>query len=108
MTVTLCLRPVAGEPCETVKYLLPGPRTVVAVAARHLVVQVGLDPDNGVTPAVWIDSAVERARPVDVRLELVAAGDRVPVGGRLLGSVAGPAGELAVYGTYLGPVSDEN
>jgi hypothetical protein len=108
MTTTLCLRPVAGEPCETVKYLLREPRTVVAVAARHVVVQVGLDPDDGATAAVWIDSAVERARPVDVRLELTTSGDRPPVGGRLLGSVAGSSGELAVYGTYLGPVSDEN
>jgi hypothetical protein len=107
MTLTLCLRPTAGEPRATVKFVLTQRRTAVAVAARHLVVEVGLD-DDGTTPAVWIEMATERARPVDVRFELVPRGERVPVGARLVGSVSGPAGEVDVYGSYLGPVSEEN
>lgn len=108
MTVTLCLRPQAGEPRTTVKCLLTERRTALVVAARHLVMEVGLDPDDGATPAVWIEAATERARPVDVRFELVRPGERAPVGARLLGSVSDSSGEVAVYGTYLGPVSEEN
>ncbi len=108
MTTTLCLRPVVGEPLKTFKYVLPETRTTLAVAARHLIIAVGVDPDDGRTPAVWFDEASERARPVHVRLELVAPGGRVPVGGRQLGTVAGRGGEVDVFGTYLGPVSDEN
>lgn len=106
--MTLCLRPAAGEPIETVKHALREPRTMLAVAARHLVVRIGLDPDDGTTPAVWFDEATQRARPVHVRVELVAPGSRVPVGGRSLGTVVAPNGPLDVYGTYLGPVSEEN
>jgi hypothetical protein len=57
---------------------------------------------------VWFDEATQRARPVHVRLELVAPGDRVPLGGRRVGTLTGPGGDLDVYGTYLGPVSEEN
>lgn len=103
--LTLCLRPVFGEPLASSKYVLREPRTVLAVAARHLIVDISLDPDDGTTPTVWLDEAIERARPVHVRLELVAAGDRVPITGRRLGRVSNG---LDLYGTYLGPVSEEN
>jgi hypothetical protein len=101
---TLCLRPAPGEPVETVKYVLREPLTTLAVAARHLIAAIDIDPDDGRTPTVWFDEATHRARPVHVRLELVAHGDRAPVGARQLGTV----GDLDVYGTYLGPVSEEN
>lgn len=108
MTATLCLRPVVGEPLGRFKYPLPEARTVLAVAARHVIVEFGLDPDDGATPAVWFEEAAERARPVHVRLELVPLGGRVPVGGRRLATISVPSGDLDVYGTYLGPVSEEN
>jgi hypothetical protein len=107
MGVTLCLAPLAGEPREVVRYQLAERQTVVVAPARHLVDRVG-DPDEGGTPSVWLDVATERARPVHVRFDVVVPGTEGPARGRLLGRVRWQGDDADVYGTYLGPVSEEN
>jgi hypothetical protein len=107
MAVTLCLAPLPGEPREVVRHPLEERQTVIAVPARHLVERVG-NPDDGDVPAVWLDVATERARPVHVRFELRTAGASGPARGRLLGRVRWQGSAADVYGTYLGPVSEEN
>jgi hypothetical protein len=106
MVVSLCLPPSPGEPREIVVCRLKDRQTVVAVPARHLVARVG-NPDDDAVPAVWLEVATERARPVDVRFELVS-GSPGPARGRLLGRVRWHGRDADVYGTYLGPVSAEN
>jgi hypothetical protein len=108
MAVTLCLPPSSGEPREIVKYLLSERKTVIAVPARHLVDRVAADADAGGIPAVWLDIATERARPVHVRFELLALGSDAPARSHLLGRVQWQGEEYDVYGAYLGPVSEEN
>jgi hypothetical protein len=107
MAVTLCLAPSPGEPREIVRYSLKERQTVIAVPARHVVERVG-NPDDGDVPAVWLDVATERARPVHVRFELRTPGTGGPARGRLLGRVRWQGGDADVYGMYLGPVSEEN
>jgi len=107
MAVTLCLAPSADEPREIVSYLLAEHQTVVAVPARHLVDRVG-NLDEGSAPAVWLDVATSRARPVHVRFDLLVPGASGPARGRFLGRVRWQGDDADVYGTYLGPVSAEN
>ena len=108
MAMTLCLAPSAGEPREIVRYLLAERQTVIAVPARHLVDRVGNTDDDDDFPAVWLDVTTERARPVHVRIDLLVPGTSGPARGRLLGRVRWQGSDADVYGTYLGPVSDEN
>jgi hypothetical protein len=107
MAVTLCLPPSAGEARKIVSYALAERQTVIAVPARHLVDRVG-NPDEDAVPAVWLDIATERARPVHVRFDVVDPGATGPARSRLLGRVRWQGGAADVYGTYLGPVSEEN
>jgi hypothetical protein len=85
MPVTLCLMLSAREPRETVKYPLTERKTVLSVPARHVIDRVTPAADDAEELCVWIDVATEPARPVDIRLELIAAGDDAPPRSHLLG-----------------------
>jgi hypothetical protein len=108
MPVTLCLNLTPGEPREAVKHLLASRETVVAVPSRHVVDRVEPDAEDEAVLAIWIDGAIERARPVDVRFEVRPSGDRPGPRSRRVGRLVWLGTDVEVYGTYLGPVSDEN
>jgi hypothetical protein len=108
MPVTLCLPPRPGESLEQLTFLLSQRETVCAVPARHLVRCIEADPRDRSALMVVVDAAVGTARPVDVRFELRALGDRPGVRSRSVGRAVWHGEDVEVYGTYLGPVSDEN
>jgi hypothetical protein len=101
------MRPLPGEPLTRVRYDLVGPEMVLEVPARHSVELVETDADTG-RPVVWIDEATERARPVHVRLKLIASDADAPNRSHLLAELHQDGAPMHLYGSYLGVVSDEN
>ena len=107
MPMTFCLGPRPGELCLPLLFELPGDHSTQQLTARHLVNGVSLSPEGTVQLAIDITDP-SSARPVDVRFDVVPAGSAVSSRSRLVGSVVRDGTKLEVYGTYLGPVADEN
>lgn len=107
MAMTFCLGPRPGELCMPLLFELPGDHSTQQLTARHLVNGVSLSPEGAVQVAIDITDP-SSARPVDVRFDVVPAGTAVNSRSRLVGSVVRDGTKLEVYGTYLGPVADEN
>ena len=108
MPVTLCVPPRPGELCAPVRFELTEKTTVLELTARHRVTGVESDPDSG-SVVVWVDiTDPELSRPVHVRFDLVDLGTEVGSRGVRLGEVDHGDATVAVVGTYLGVVSEEN
>jgi hypothetical protein len=107
MAVTFCLPPRPGELCASLTFELPGDHTTQQLTARHRVTGVCLSLEGKVLIAIDITDPAT-ARPVDVRFDVVPHGSAVAGQSRLAGSVDRDGQRLDVYGTYLGPVADEN
>ena len=74
MAVTLCIPPRAGELCAPVRFLLRADSVVLELTARHRI--TGVEWDSGeCAVAMTVDiTDPETARPVDVRIDVVAVG----------------------------------
>jgi hypothetical protein len=107
MPMTFCLPPYPGELCLPLLVELPGDNSTQQLTARHLVTGVSLSQEGAVQLAIDITDP-STARPVDVRFDVVPAGTDAGARSRLVGSVVRDGTKLDVYGTYLGPVADEN
>jgi hypothetical protein len=109
MAVTLCIPPRAGELCAPVRFLLRTDSVVMELTARHRITGVEWDDaEHAVAMTVEITDP-ETARPVDVRIDVVAAGERHPESRtQMIGTIARDGQSFDVVGTYLGVVADEN
>ena len=78
MAVTLCIPPRAGELCAPVRFLLRADSVVMELTARHRITGVEWDvTEQALAMAVEITDP-ETARPVDVRIDVVATGAPCP------------------------------
>jgi hypothetical protein len=109
MAVTLCIPPRAGELCAPVRFLLRADSVVMELTARHRITTVQWDDTEGAVAMVVEITDPETARPVDVRIDIVAEGSdcRDPRAKRI-GTVMREGQSYEVVGTYLGVVADEN
>lgn len=109
MAVTLCIPPRAGELCAPVRFLLRTDSVVMELTARHRITGVEWDATERAVAMVVEITDPETARPVDVRIDIVAAGShhRDPRT-RKIGTIGRDGQNFDVVGTYLGVVADEN
>jgi len=109
MAVTLCIPPGAGELCAPVRFLLRADSVVMELTARHRI--TGVEWDSGeCAVAMTVDiTDPETARPVDVRIDVVAVGTPRPdPRTQQIGTIVRGGRDYDVVGTYLGVVADEN
>lgn len=108
MAVTLCVPPRAGELCAPVRFLLRQDSVVMELTARHRITGVEWDErENAVAMVVEITDP-QTARPVDVRIDVVPAGEAPSPRSRTIGRIIRSDRDFDVVGTYLGVVADEN
>jgi hypothetical protein len=109
MAVTLCVPPRAGELCAPVRFLLRTDSVVMELTARHRITGVAWDgAERAVAMMVEITDP-ETARPVDVRIDVVATGAPCPdPRTQKIGTIVRDGHNYDVVGTYLGVVADEN
>ena len=109
MAVTLCIPPRAGELCAPVRFLLRTDSVVMELTARHRITGVEWDSaERAVAMTVEITDP-ETARPVDVRIDVVAGGTACPdPRTQQIGTIVRDGQDYDVVGTYLGVVADEN
>lgn len=109
MAVTLCIPPRAGELCAPVRFLLRSDSVVMELTARHRITDVEWDgTERAVVMMVEITDP-ETARPVDVRIDVVAVGERChDPRAQKIGTIVRGGEDHDVVGTYLGVVADEN
>ena len=107
--ITLCVPPRPGELCAPIRFLLRHDSIVMELTSRHRITAVGWDArEQAVAVTVEITDP-ETARPVDVRFDVVAPDAEHPGGrARKLGRILRNGEPVAVFGTYLGVVADEN
>ncbi|MFZ1175309.1 MAG: hypothetical protein WAO15_03370 [Mycobacterium sp.] len=109
MAVTLCVPPRAGELCAPVRFLLRQDSVVMELTARHPITSVEWDDREGAVAMVVEITDPQTARPVDVRIDVVATGAaHVDARTRTIGRIVRDGREFDVVGTYLGVVADEN
>jgi hypothetical protein len=109
MAVTLCIPPRAGELCAPVRFLLRTDSVVMELTARHRITGVEWDDTERAVAMVVEITDPETARPVDVRIDVVATGSHCPDRRtQRIGTIMRDAKNYDVVGTYLGVVADEN
>jgi hypothetical protein len=113
VAVTLCVPPRPGELCAPIRFLLRQDSTVLELTSRHRITVVEWDTAERAVAVVVEITDPATSRPVDVRFDVHgSAGPSPSQRSRLLGTVhrgdLDEAEEIAVYGTYLGVVADEN
>jgi hypothetical protein len=109
MAVTLCVPPRPGELCAPVRFLLRKDSLVMELTARHRITGVEWDARERAVVMVVEITDPETARPVDVRIDIVAAGTaRADARTKLIGGIVRNGRQCDVLGTYLGVVADEN
>ena len=109
MAVTLCIPPRAGELCAPVRFLLRTDSVVMELTARHRITGVEWDDTEGAVAMAVEITDPETARPIDVRIDVVAAGASHPdPRTQKIGTIARDGQNYDVVGTYLGVVADEN
>jgi hypothetical protein len=82
--------------------------TVRELTARHRITAVESDVDGGNVVVCVEITDPELSRPVHVRFDLVDLGSQVGPRSVQLGEVEHRGTKIAVIGTYLGVVSEEN
>ena len=109
MAVTLCVPPRAGELCAPVRFLIRRDSVVMELTARHRITSVEWDQKERAVAMVVEITDPETARPVDVRIDVVATGSApADTRTRTIGTVTRDGRRYDVVGTYLGVVADEN
>ncbi|OBK10997.1 hypothetical protein [Mycobacterium asiaticum] len=109
MAVTLCVPPRPGELCAPVRFLLRQDSVVMELTARHRITGVEWDESERAVVMVVEITDPQTARPVDVRIDVVAdPASRVDGRARLIGSIMRDERRYDIVGTYLGVVADEN
>ena len=109
MAVTLCIPPRAGELCAPVRFLLRADSVVMELTARHRITGVEWDDAEGAVVMMVEITDPETARPVDVRIDVVATGAPYPdPRTQKIGTIVRDGHEYDVVGSYLGVVADEN
>src|SRR5215475_15814430 len=101
MAVTLCIPPRAGELCAPVRFLLRTDSVVMELTARHRITGVEWDTaERAVAMTVEITDP-ETARPVDVRIDVVAAGTpQAEARTQTIGTIVRDGQRHDVVGTY--------
>jgi hypothetical protein len=106
--ISLCVPPRRGELCAPVRLWLTGERTVLELTARHRVTGIEVDAATGEV-AVLVDiTDPATARPVHVRFDLLALDTEATGRTVRLAEIERGGEKIAVFGTYLGVVSEEN
>lgn len=109
MAVTLCIPPRAGELCAQVRFLLRTDSVVMELTARHRIIGVDWDDTERAVAMVVEITDPETARPVDVRIDVVATcAARPDPRTKRIGTIVRGGQNYDVVGTYLGVVADEN
>lgn len=109
MAVTLCVPPRSGELCAPIRFLLRKDSTVMELTARHRITGVEWDTGQQAVAMVVEITDPETARPVDVRIDVVAPNTEFSdVRTRKIGTIVRGGEPFDVVGTYLGVVADEN
>ncbi|AGL39255.1 hypothetical protein [Mycobacterium avium] len=109
MAVSLCVPPHAGELCAAVRFLVRRDSVVIELTARHRITGVEWDPDKRAVAMVVEITDPQTARPVDVRIDVLAKGaPRADSRCTLIGEIDRDGTRFDVVGTYLGVVADEN
>lgn len=108
--VTTCIPPRSGELCAPIRFLLRHDSTVLELTSRHRITDVEWDATERAVAMVVEITDPATSRPVDVRFDIVDTTAQEPISNRstLIGHVDHETGPVAVYGTYLGVVADEN
>ena len=78
MAVTLCIPPRPGELCAPVRFLLRTDSVVMELTARHRITGVEWDGTERAVAMMVEITDPETARPVDVRIDVVAMGAPCP------------------------------
>ena len=109
MAVSLCIPPRPGELCAAVRFLLRTDSVVMELTARHRITGVEWDSiERAVAMTVEITDP-ETARPVDVRIDVVAGGAQsLDPRAQTIGTIVRDDRDFDVVGKYLGVVADEN
>jgi hypothetical protein len=109
VAVTLCVPPRAGELCAPVRFLVRQDSVVMELTARHRITGVEWDAGERAVAMLVEITDPQTARPIDVRIDVVAAGAS-PRQARAtkIGTITRDGREFDVVGTYLGVVADEN
>ena len=109
MAVTLCIPPRAGELCAPVRFLLRTDSMVMELTARHRITGVEWNDTEGAVAMTVEITDPETARPVDVRIDVVAVNSTMADPRSLkIGTIARDGENYDVVGTYLCVVADEN
>jgi hypothetical protein len=109
MSVTLCVPPRAGELCAPVRFLVRQDSLVMELTARHRITSVEWDERERAVAMVVEITDPQTARPVDVRIDVVAAGAALAEARtKMIGGIVRDGRQYDVVGTYLGVVADEN
>src|SRR5258705_380455 len=109
MAVTLCIAPRAGELCAPVRFLLRADSVVMELTARHRITGVEWDDTEGAVAMTVEITDPETARPVDVRIDVVAvSSSAADPRSQKIGTILRDGQDFDVVGTYLGVVADEN
>jgi hypothetical protein len=109
MAVTLCIPPREGELCAPVRFLLRTDSVVMELTARHRITSVDWDDTVGAVAMTVEITDPETARPVDVRIDIVAVNSTTAdPRSQKIGTIARGGANYDVVGTYLGVVADEN
>ena len=108
-SVTLCVPPRAGELCAPVRFLVRQDTVVMELTARHRITSVEWDDHERAVAMVVEITDPQTARPVDVRIDVVAAGAGAAESRTtMIGGIVRDGRQYDVLGTYLGVVADEN
>jgi len=109
MSVTLCVPPRAGELCAPVRFLVRQDSLVMELTARHRITSVEWDERERAVAMVVEITDPQTARPVDVRIDVVADGAALAEARtKMIGGIVRDGRQYDVVGTYLGVVADEN
>lgn len=111
MAVSLCVPPRPGELCAPVRFLVRRDSVVMELTARHRITSVEWDEDEHAVAMVVEITDPQTARPVDVRIDVVAEAAATGHGAApatTIGIITRGGRRYEVRGTYLGVVADEN
>lgn len=111
MAVSLCVPPRPGELCAPVRFLVRRDSVVMELTARHRITSVEWDEDEQAVAMVVEITDPQTARPVDVRIDVVAEAAATGPGAApatTIGTITRGGRRYEVRGTYLGVVADEN
>jgi hypothetical protein len=108
MAVSLCVPPRPCELCRPVRFLLRQDSVVMQLTARHRITGVEWDEREQAVAMVVEITDPQTARPVDVRIDVVAGAAQLDTRSQIIGRIVRGGADCAVVGIYLGLVADEN